>query len=112
MENLLIVFILAAITEAVWEGLKPIWPRGLHRLERQKGMQVDRLAVFLLAVAGAFAVQLDLMAAAGAPFALSCLGTVVSGVLVGRVANLWHDLLGVVDGIRRDKKELEIHSGL
>ncbi len=112
MDELLMLFTLAAVTEAVWEGLKPAWPRVLHRLERQKGMPVDRLGVLMLGVAGAFASGLDLMAAAGAPIGLSFLGTLVSGVLAGRVANLWHDFLGLVDGVRRDKKPFNIHSGL
>lgn len=112
MSELLVLFTLAAVTEAAWEGLKPVWPRGLHRLERQKGLPVDRLGVLLLAVAGAFAARLDLITAAGAPLDLSFLGTLVSAILAGRVANLWHDFLGVVDGIRRDKKELDIHNGL
>ncbi len=112
MSDLIVLFMLAAVTEAVWEGLKPLWPGRLRRLEKEKGAPVDRTGVLLCAIGAAFAARLDLACALDLPFDLPVAGTLVSGILGGRIANLWHDCLGTIDGIRRDKKPLELESGL
>ncbi len=112
MSDLIVLFMLAAAVEAVWEGLKPLWPKGLRRLEEEKGASVDRIGVLLCTIGAAFAAKLDLASALELPFDLPVVGSLLSGVLGSRIANLWHDCLGTLDGIRRDKKPFEIESGL
>jgi len=112
MKELLALFIVAAVVEAVWEGLKPAWPSGLIKLKKQKGVPIDRLGVLLLAVVACAALKFDLFQAAGVPFLIPYLGTFLTGALSGRISNLWHDLLGLIDGIRRDKKPIDVEPGL
>lgn len=112
MKELLALSIVAAVIEAVWEGFKPAWPAGLVKLKKQAGIPVDRLGVMLLAVAACSALKFDLFQASGVPFAIPYLGTFLTGILGGRISNFWHDLLGLIDGIRRDKKPIEVEPGL
>lgn len=107
MNGLLALFALTASIEAVWEMIKPAWPRVLTRLEKERGVPVDRLGTLLLAVAACSAVNFDLPASCSIPFPLPYLGTLLTGILAGRGSHLWHDLLGTLDGIRRDKKPIE-----
>ncbi len=106
------LLVTAAVVEAVWEWLKPVWPRGLISLEEEKGLPVDRLGVLLLSLGICFAARLDLPAAAGVTAGGSFWSILLSGILAGRGANFWHDLLGVFDGIRRDKKPVHHEPGL
>ena len=108
MRELLSLFAVAAVIEAVWEVLKPAWPRGLVKLEKKKGIPLDRLGTLLLSIIACLAVKFDLLRAAEIPLPIPCLGAILTGILAGRGSNFWHDLLGVIDGIRRDKKPLEI----
>ncbi len=112
MNIVLSIFIIAALVEGVWEILKPLWPRFLFKLERERGVPVDRLGVVLISLAACFAASFDLPSAAGVSFELPILTTILTGILTGRMANFWHDLMGVADGFRRDKKPLDFHAGL
>ena len=72
---------------------------------------MDRTGVLLCTIGAAFAARLTWHAPWSCrsicPWWEPCLGDPGS-----RIANLWHDCLGALDGIRRDKKPFEIESGL
>jgi hypothetical protein len=111
MEALLMLLVSAGVIEALWEHLKPLWPRRLKILEEEKGKPVDQLGVLVIALAGCLTTKFDLLETAelcSVPY----LGSALSGIFVSRLANLWHDLLGTIGGIRNDQKPLKIESGL
>ena len=112
MKALLEVLVATGVIEAVWQQLKLIWPKCLKHLENEKGLPVDQIGVMILAIAACATAGFDLAEAAGLPLEVPFLGPVLTGVLVSRLSALWHDLLGVADGIRQDKKPLKIESGL
>ena len=110
MEALLMLLVSAGVIEALWEHLKPLWPRRLKILEEEKGKPVDQLGVLVIALAGCLTTKFDLLKQRALQRAL--LGSALSGIFVSRLANLWHDLLGTIGGIRNDQKPLKIESGL
>ena len=112
MSEILMLFIIAAVVEAVWEALKPAWPDSLRRLEKERGIPVDSFGALVLSVIIATAAGTDLLQMVGVPLAVPYLGTVLTGVLISRGSNFVHDLLGVIDGIRQDKKPISIDSGM
>ncbi|MEW5784621.1 MAG: hypothetical protein AB1767_06025 [Bacillota bacterium] len=112
MKEILELLITAGVVEAIWEHLKPLWPRCLKLMESEKGKPIDRLGVLLAAVAACGTLQFNMLEAVGLPLADPWLGALITGILVSRLSSLWHDLLGVADGSKRNKKLLEIESGL
>jgi len=43
MTELLIVFILAFVVEAVWQALKPLWPGKVKEAEASHGVPIDAI---------------------------------------------------------------------
>ena len=50
MTELLIVFILAFLVEAVWQALKPLWPGKLKEWEVSYGVPIDAIGCLVIAL--------------------------------------------------------------
>ena len=78
------ITILAILCEAIWENLKMIWENGKF--------SINRLGALILSVIIALATQIDLFALLEIQI-VPVLGSIFTGILISRGANVLHDLL-------------------
>lgn len=109
MTELLIVFILAFVVEAVWQALKPLWPGKLKVLEKERAIPVDAMGCLVLALLVCFGAGVDLLVLIGVPMAIPYLGTVFTALLIYRGSNFLHDFIESVNSIRQGKKLDVLH---
>ncbi|HOB86434.1 MAG TPA: hypothetical protein PKO38_01935 [Bacillota bacterium] len=112
MNELVVLLIVAAVVEATWETLKPVWPRVLVDLEKEKGIAVDLIGSLLISVVICAAAGVDLMALVGINLQVPYLGSILTGILTARGSNFVHDLLNIINAVKRDKDSLKIEAGL
>ncbi|MGE5372912.1 MAG: hypothetical protein ACM3QZ_13085 [Solirubrobacterales bacterium] len=80
----------ALMVEAVWENSKMIF---------QKGKLVpDRIGALILGVFVSLESGIDAFQAAGIPFETPYLGSIFTGIIISRGANVVHDLFGSMQG--------------
>ena len=107
MEIFLIIFVVAAIVEAVWESLKKIFAPAINWLENH-GFPVDQVGAFLVALLICFGLgsRIDLFVLLGIPLEIAYLGVILTAVLLSRGSNFVHDLIGAVEGLRQNYKTI------
>lgn len=112
MEVFLIIFVVAAIVEAVWESLKKIFAPAINWLEN-RGFPVDQAGAFLVALLICFGLgsRIDLFVLLGIPLEIAYLGIILTAVLLSRGSNFVHDLIGSLDAIRQVKKQEALRNG-
>ena len=86
--ELITLVIVAAIVEAVWQNLKPIWKTG--------ELDINKLGTLFLGIFVAVYAGVDIFEIIGLPLALPFAGAVLTGVLVSRGSNVVHDLIGII----------------
>jgi len=105
VEVFLIIFVVAALVEAVWESLKKLLAPLVRWLD-SRGVPADQLGALLVALLICFGLgsKIDLFVMLDIPLEIAYLGIILTAVLLSRGSNFVHDLIGSLDGIRRGKK--------
>ena len=106
MSELLIVFILAFVVEAVWQALKPLWPRKLREWEVSYDIPVDAIGCLIIALLLCFGTCTDLLVLIGVPLAIPYVGVVLTAILIYRGSNFLHDVLAGINDIRTGNKAI------
>ncbi|WP_040683799.1 hypothetical protein [Thermobrachium celere] len=90
------IFLLALITEAIWETLK---------LFKQKDkINYDRIGATLVGILICIAAKVDMFSILGEPLSIKYLGPILTGILISRGSNFIHDLLGSVSSMYQKNK--------
>ena len=100
------LFILAFGVEALWQALKPLWPRKLKELEVSYDIPIDALGSLVIALLLCFGTNMDLFALLGVPLAYPYIGIVLTAALIYRGSNFLHDVLAGVNDIRTMNKPI------
>lgn len=106
MTELLIVFILAFVVEAVWQALKPLWPGKIKEWEVSYGVPIDAIGCLIIALLLCFGTGTDLLALVGVPIAIPYMGLVLTAILIYRGSNFLHDVLSGINDIRNNGKPI------
>ncbi len=78
------VIILALLAEAIWENLRMIWENGKF--------SINRLGALVVSIIVALGTKIDLFKILDFEMA-QVLGSILTGILISRGANVVHDLL-------------------
>ena len=85
------LIILALLAEAIWENLRMIWEDGKFN--------VNRLGALILSIIVAVATRIDLFELLNLNMFIPILGSIFTGVLISRGANVIHDLLKKIQSL-------------
>lgn len=85
------VIILALLCEAIWENLRMIWENGKF--------SINRLGALILSIIIAVGTKVDLFELLNLNMFIPVLGSVFTGVLISRGANVLHDLLKKIQSL-------------
>ena len=112
LSSLLILVLVAALIEAVYEALKPVLTPVINWLEG-RAVPADRLAALVLSLIICLGIgsAVDLFALLGLTIGIPYLGAILTAIILARGSNFVHDLLSTLDGIRQDKKPIDIEAG-
>lgn len=91
MENLLQIIVIALLAETVWENLKMIWENGKFSINRIGALVVS---VIITTVTG-----IDLFSVLNFSISIPLVGSILTGILISRGANVVHDLLQKIESI-------------
>jgi len=87
------LIILALLAEAIWENLKMIWENGKF--------SVNRLGALILSVIIAVGTKIDLFKLLNLNMFIPVLGSIFTGILISRGANVVHDLLTKIQDLSK-----------
>lgn len=87
------LIILALLAEAIWENLKMIWENGKFSL--------NRLGALILSIIIAVGTRIDLFELLNLNMFIPVLGSVFTGILISRGANVVHDLLNKIQSLSK-----------
>ncbi|MGG7057090.1 hypothetical protein ACQPUZ_02205 [Clostridium tertium] len=85
MEKLFIIFILALISESVWETLKMTWQQGK--------VSIDRIGALIVSLVICIDVRLDILSLLEINTTIPFLGVILTAILISRGSNFVHDLI-------------------
>ena len=85
------LIILALLSEAIWENLKMIWENGKF--------SINRLGALILSIIIAVGTKIDLFELLNLNMFIPILGSVFTGILISRGANVVHDLLKKIQSL-------------
>lgn len=85
------LIILALLSEAIWENLKMIWENGKF--------SINRLGALILSIIIAVGTKIDLFELLNLNMFIPILGSVFTGILISRGANVIHDLLNKIQSL-------------
>ena len=85
------LIILALLAEAIWENLKMIWENGKFSL--------NRLGALILSITIAVGTRIDLFELLNLNMFIPVLGSIFTGILISRGANVVHDLLKKIQSL-------------
>lgn len=103
---LLTILIISVIVERVLEYLL------LSFGEEGVSVRVKVLASALLSLTAAIVFQLDFLYALGIFNIITWPGMILTGFVISLGSNFVHDLVGIIKGIREDKRPLEAGGGM
>lgn len=92
------LIILALLSEAIWENLKMIWEDGKFN--------VNRLGALILSIIIAVGTRTDLFELLKLDIFVPVLGSIFTGILISRGANVVHDLLKKIQSLSEDENSL------
>ncbi|SKA90457.1 hypothetical protein SAMN05443428_11077 [Caloramator quimbayensis] len=95
MDKLLII---ALFTESIWETIKLI--------KKEKGINTDRIGAIVVGILICVLAKVDLFKLFGVNLSIEYLGYILTGFIVSRGSNFLHDLLGSVDRIYQNQKNI------
>lgn len=84
------IIILALLCEAIWENLRMIWENGKFN--------VNRLGSLILSIIVAVATKINLFELLDIEI-VQILGSIFTGILISRGANVMHDLLKKIQNL-------------
>lgn len=87
------LIILALLAEAIWENLKMIWENGKFSL--------NRLGALILSIIIAVGTRIDLFELLNLNMFIPVLGSIFTGILISRGANVLHDLLNKIQSLSK-----------
>lgn len=87
------LIILALLAEAIWENLKMIWENGKFSL--------NRLGALILSIIIAVGTRIDLFELLNLNMFIPVLGSILTGILISRGANVLHDLLNKIQSLSK-----------
>lgn len=85
VEKLFIIFILALISESVWETLKMTWQQGK--------ISVDRIGALVVSLVICIDVKLDILSLLNINTTWPFVGIILTAILISRGSNFVHDLI-------------------
>ncbi|MGG7213017.1 hypothetical protein ACQPUY_05290 [Clostridium nigeriense] len=85
MEKLFIIFILALISESVWETLKMTWQQGK--------VSMDRIGALIVSLVICIDVRVDILSLLEINTTIPFLGVILTAILISRGSNFMHDLI-------------------
>ena len=102
---IVLLVLVAALIEAVWEALKPALGGVVSHLQ-DRGVPVDRIAGLVLSLIVCLGIgsQVDLFALLGLTLGIPYLGLILTAIILARGSNFVHDLIGALDGVRQGNK--------
>ena len=111
-EVFLILLIVAALIEAVFEALKPVLAPAISWLE-VRAVPADRLAALVISIIICLGIgsQVDLFALLGLTIGIPYLGVLLTAIILARGSNFVHDLLGTLNGLRESKNLIDLEAG-
>lgn len=92
------LIILALLAEAIWENLRMIWEDGKFN--------VNRLGALILSIIIAVGTRTDLFELLKLNIFVPVLGSIFTGILISRGANVVHDLLKKIQSLSEDENNL------
>ena len=92
------LIILALLSEAIWENLKMIWENGKFN--------INRLGALILSIIIAVGTRTDLFELLNLNIFVPVLGSIFTGILISRGANVVHDLLKKIQSLSEDENSL------
>ena len=92
------LIILALLSEAIWENLKMIWENGKFN--------INRLGALILSIIIAVGTRTDLFELLKLDIFVPVLGSIFTGILISRGANVVHDLLKKIQSLSEDENSL------
>ena len=112
MEVFLILLVVAALVEAVWEALKPALGPVVGWLDA-RAVPTDRLAALAISLVICLGVgsQVDLFALLGLTIGTPYLGQILTAIILARGSNFVHDILGRVQGIQQGDNLIDFEAG-
>ncbi len=112
-EVFIVLLLVAALIEAVYEALKPVLAPAIGWLEA-RAVPADRLAALIISIIVCLGIgsQVDLFALLGLTISIPYLGVLLTAIILARGSNFVHDLLGSLDGIRQNNKPITIDAGM
>lgn len=88
------VIILALLCEAIWENLKMIWENGKF--------SINRLGALIVSIVVALGTKMNIFEILDFEI-FPILGSVLTGILISRGANVLHDLLNKIQALNETK---------
>ena len=85
MEKIFIIFVLALISESVWETLKMIWQQGR--------ISIDRIGAIVVSLVICIDVEIDILSLLGINTSWPFVGIMLTAILISRGSNFIHDLI-------------------
>ena len=85
MEKIFIIFVLALISESVWETLKMVWQQGR--------ISIDRIGAMVVSLVICIDVEIDILSLLGINTSWPFVGIILTAILISRGSNFIHDLI-------------------
>lgn len=105
--ELKVLFTVAFLVEAIWQALKPLWPRRLKELEKEEGISVDSIGSLALSLLLCFGARVNLLEMVGVNIAIPYIGPYIgmalTAFLVYRGGNFLHDAIQALNGIKNNQ---------
>lgn len=95
MESIIILILIALLSESVWETLKMVWQNGK--------VSTDRIGALVVALLLAIGTRLDILYLLDINTSIPYLGVILTGILISRGSNFIHDLLVKISNIKVSK---------
>jgi len=97
------LIILSLLAEAIWENLRMIWENGKF--------SINRLGALILSIIIAVGTKTDLFELLKLNIFIPVLGSIFTGILISRGANVTHDLLKKIQNLSENSSENETDLG-
>lgn len=97
------LIILSLLAEAIWENLRMIWENGKF--------SINRLGALILSIIIAVGTKTDLFELLKLDIFIPVLGSIFTGILISRGANVVHDLLKKIQNLSENSSENEADLG-
>ena len=89
MNSFLSVIVIALLAETIWENLKMVWQAGK--------INIDRIGALVVSIIVSMATQLDIFSILNFGITIPFVGSLLTGILISRGANVIHDLLNKIE---------------